>query len=166
MTLIFLLNLYCDSLLYGMQQALCFVWTQSHHRNLAAWEERLGDSIRWSATVRAEEWPTFTPGRPREQLRLLTGFTLPCAEPSPKGVSKLQPLGHRLGEWDQQAACTWARKLLPVTGWIPVLTWMGPNRKEMNRHRVNILFSKLGSAVVQRVRHVIYYLQEFGQPLA
>jgi len=31
---------------------------------------------------------------------------------------------------------------------------------------VNILFNKLGSAVVWRVRHVIYYLQEFGQPLA
>lgn len=112
-----------------MQQALCLVWTQSHHRNLAAWEERLDDSIRWSGTVQAEEWPTSTLVRPREQLRLLTGFTLPCAEPSPQGISKLQPLGHRFGEWDQQAACTWARKLLPVTGWIPVLTWMGPNRK-------------------------------------
>ena len=45
----------------------------------------------------------------------------------------------------------------PATNWMPVLTWMGPNHKEMNRHRVNILFSKLGSAIVWRVRRVIYY---------
>lgn len=38
-------------------------------------------------------------------------------------------------------------KQQPAPDWMPVLTWMGLNNMEMNRHLVNILFNKLGSAL-------------------
>lgn len=153
MTLIFLLNLYCDSLLCGMQQAVCCVWTQGRCRGPAAQDERPVTAPGSQALCKASEQSQV--GR----------WLLPAMWIKASGNPGQRGIG-RCGKWDGRAASTWARKLLPGTDWIPVLTWMGPNHKEMNRHRVNILFSKLGSAVVWRVRRMIYYLQEFGQPLA
>lgn len=165
MTIISLLNLYCNSSLYRMQQAVCLLWIQLH-KGVEDLQPKMNSLV--IASLQAEEWIKSTSSRYSKQLWvscwLLSALWIPSVKGIKETIATWAPDG--LTNGNPRLPPPEPAKCMPATNWMPVLTWMGPNHKEMNRHRVNILLNKLGSAVVWRVRHVIYYLQEFGQPLA
>lgn len=103
MTLIFLLNLYCDSLLCGMQQAVCCVWTQGRCRGPAARDER----------------PVTAPGSVQGQ-GAATGGSLPspCCVLKASGKPGQRGIG-RCGKWDGPGKCCQA-----ATGFLCSPEWV------------------------------------------